>query len=220
MAIPFHTTEKGILYHGDNLEIMPEFGKGEFDLLLTDPPYGIGEAAGKNKSRSCLGVSKDYGNKKWDNKKPPAEAFKNMMEISKNQIIFGGNYFIDHLHPGPCWLVWDKINGKTDFADAELAWTSFPSAIRIFKYRWQGMLKEAPEKRYHPTQKPVGLFMQILEKYAKPGQTICDPYAGSGTTALACERMGFRWVCIEQDEDYCKDIVHRLKLETVQLKLF
>jgi site-specific DNA-methyltransferase (adenine-specific) len=221
MITPFYTTEKGQLYHGDNLEIMLAFHNDEFDLILTDPPYGLREAAGKNKNRGSTGIlATDYGNKTWDNAKPLGAAFKEMKRISKNQIIFGGNYFIEHLSSGPCWLVWDKDNGKTDFADAELAWTSFKSAIRIFKYRWNGMLKEAPEKRYHPTQKPVGLFMRILERYAKAGQTICDPYTGSGTTALACERMGFRWVCIESDPDYCGNIVHRLQLELQQLKLF
>ena len=218
---PYYETENGVLYLGDCLTIMPQLEPA--DLVLTDPNYGIGEAAGKNKSRSCLAKSKDYGNKTWDNKTPPQEAFDLMISKSKNQIIFGGNYFIEYLKNSPCWLVWDKKNGNNDFADCELAWTSFKKAVRKYEWMWHGMIKEVKETRYHPTQKPVGLFMKILTDYAKAGQSILDPFAGSGTTALACEELkdiNLSWILIEQDEEYCEIAAKRIERETKQLKLF
>ena len=222
---PYYETANGKLYLGDCLTIMPQLEP--VDLCLTDPNYGIGEAAGKNKSRGCIAVSKDYGNDDWDNDIPPKEIFDYILSHSKYQIIFGGNYFVENLKNSPCWLVWDKDNGKTDFADCELAWTNFKTAVRKFKYRWQGMLQENggkhKEKRYHPTQKPAGLFMQILTSYAQTGWAICDPFAGSGTTGLACERlqeMNLKYVLIEREEKYCEIAAKRLEQETSQLKLF
>ncbi|MCP3924539.1 MAG: site-specific DNA-methyltransferase [Desulfobacterales bacterium] len=220
---PYYENENGKLYHGDCLKIMPILEK--VDLALTDPPYGIGEAAGKNKSRSKLAISKDYGNDAWDNEIPSKECFELITKVSKNQIIFGGNYFIEYLKNSSCWLVWDKDNGKTDFADCELAWTNFNTAVRYFKYRWHGMLQENSgkhkEKKCHPTQKPVGLFKQILLKYSSENQTILDPFAGSGTTGLACEDLGKRkYILIEREEKYCEIIAKRIEAENKQLKLF
>ena len=220
---PYYETESGKLYCGDCLEILPQLEK--VDLVLTDPPYGIDEAAGKNKSRSCLATSINYGNLSWDKSTPPQDVFSKIKGISKHQIIFGGNYFVDFLDNSPCWLVWHKDNGANDFADCELAWTNFKTAVRYFKYRWHGMLHENAgkdkEKRYHPTQKPIGLFVQILLKYSKRGQHILDPFAGSGTTALACERLGgLCWTLIEREEKYCEIAAKRIEAETRQLKLF
>jgi len=189
------------------------------DLVLTDPPYGIGEAAGKNKSRSKLGKSKDYGNHEWDNQIPSKEIFEEMFRISKNQVVFGGNYFIKHLHNSPCWIVWDKNNGKTDFADCELAWTSFKTAVRKFKFTWNGMIQEDmknKEFRHHPTQKPVELMRWILENYSKEGDLICDPFMGSWTTARACKDMGRDFIGFELSEEYCKIGESRL----AQMNLF
>ncbi|RJS73020.1 site-specific DNA-methyltransferase, partial [ANME-2 cluster archaeon] len=119
------------------------------------------------------------------------EYFDEMLRISKNQIIFGGNYYTDYLTPSSCWIVWDKRNGRNDFADCELAWTSFKSAVRIFRYKWNGMLQEnmkKKEKRVHPTQKPTPVFTWILKKYSNEGDLICDPFLGSGTTLEACRK--------------------------------
>ena len=218
----YYENENGKLYCGDCEDIMPELEK--VDLVLTDPPYGIGEAAGKNKSRSKIAKAKDYGNKTWDNKPPSKECFEILLKAAEHHIIFGGNYFIEHLQPSPCWIVWDKDN-TGDFADCELAWTNFKTAVRKFKYRWNGMLQENSgkhkEKRYHPTQKPVGLFKQILLKYSEEGQTILDPFAGVGTTGLACEDLGKRkYILIEQEEKYCEITAMRLEAENKQLKMF
>ena len=221
---PYYENENGKLYHGDCEEIMPKLEK--VDLVLTDPPYGIGEAAGKNKSRGKIAKAKDYGSDTWDNKTPSKECFEIILKSAEHHIIFGGNYFIESLQNSPCWIVWDKDNGKSDFADSELAWTNFKTAVRNFKYRWAGMLQENSgkhkEKRYHPTQKPVGLFKQILLKYAKENQTILDPFFGSGTTGLACEElgMGLKWIGIEKEEKYCEIAAKRIEAENRQLKLF
>jgi site-specific DNA-methyltransferase (adenine-specific) len=210
------------IINGDCLVEMKQFPDKCFDLCLTDPPYGIGEAAGKNQSRGGrtgfdgkkksarkMVAATDYGNSSWDDAPPSPEVFAEIFRVSKNQIIFGGNFF--GLPASPCWPVWDKDNGNNDFADCELAWTSFKSAVRKFKHRWNGMLQEDmkhKEKRYHPTQKPVKLFMSILEKYSEPGDLILDPFLGSGTTAIACQKTGRHYLGIEQNSEYC-DIARR-----------
>jgi site-specific DNA-methyltransferase (adenine-specific) len=208
---------------------MQQFPDKHFDLCLTDPPYGIGEAAGANQSRSkafgskkhstrkTVIQAKNYGIEEWDNAIPGEEYFKEMSRISKNQIIFGGNYF--GLPPSPCWLVWDKDNSG-DFADCELAWTSFKSAVRKFKFRWNGMLQENmkhKEIRYHPTQKPVALFMDILEKYSCPGDLVLDPFLGSGTTAIACIKTGRHYIGIEQSGEYCE--IARKRIAAIPARL-
>jgi site-specific DNA-methyltransferase (adenine-specific) len=202
------------IIQGDCLEVMKGFADKSFDLVLTDPPYGIGEAAGKNKSRGLLAISKDYGNEAWDNQIPSREYFDEMRRVSKNQIIFGGNYFVEYLENSPCWIVWDKDNGATNFADCELAWTSFKTAVRRFKFRWQGMLQENMGKhkeiRQHPTQKPVELFKWLIEKYTTEGDTILDPFMGSGTTLVAAKYLGRNATGIEISEKYCEIARSRL----------
>ena len=205
------------MYHGDCLEIMPQLEP--VDLVLTDPPYGIGESNKRNLSRVKLAKPKDYKAAEWDEKPPPPEYFKMVQNLSTNQIIFGGNYFVKWLDNSPCWIVWDKDN-TGDFADCELAWTSFDSAVRKIRWRWNGFLKEAPETRYHLTQKPVGLFLLILDKYAKENDTVLDTHFGSGTTALACERLNLKWIGIEISEEYCEIAAKRIENATRQLKLF
>ena len=211
----------GILLKGDCLEIMPQLEP--VDLVLTDPPYGIGEARNHNESRGLLAESKAYPIESWDDNPPPPEYFEMIQKYSTNQIIFGGNYFVEWLKNSPCWIVWDKDNGKTDFADCELAWTSFVSATRLIKWRWQGMLQEFgginKEVRYHRNQKPVGLFMQLLNRYSKETDLICDTHLGSGTTAIACERLMRKWIGIEISLDYCKIAKERIQRELSQPRL-
>ena len=201
---------------GDCLDLMSGYPDDHFDLTLTDPPYGIGESNEKNMSRySKVGFKgkirrkkirgTDFGHYEWDNQRIDKEYFTEMLRISKNQIIFGGNYYTDYLYPTSCWIVWDKDNGNNDFADCELAWTSFKSAVRIIKYRWNGMLQgnmKNKEKRVHPTQKPLPLFKWILEKYSKPGDTILDPFLGSGTTLEACYQTGRNCIGFELDPQW------------------
>lgn len=228
---PYFKTNLGELYHADCRNILRHMANNEVDLVLTDPPYGIGEAAGKNKSRGTSKQSeknrkgtpipsKDFGWLSWDNEPPSFALIELMREVSHNQVIFGGNYF--RLPPTPCWIVWDKKNGNNDFADCELAWTSFSSAVRMIRYRWAGMLQEnmkEKEVRHHPTQKPVAVMRWILEKYANPEHVILDPFMGSGTTAIACEQLGIKWIGVEREEQYCEIAAKRLS-QPIQKNLF
>ena len=210
------------IIQGDCIDIMRELPDKCIDLVLTDPPYGIKQNAHRIKSRTKLAKTIDYGDFSWDNKIPEPEYFEEMIRTSKNQIIWGGNYFADILESSSCWLVWDKENGNTNFADCELAWTSFGGAVRIFRYMWNGMLQgdmKNKENRIHPTQKPVKLFTWILQNYSKEGDLILDPFSGSGTTAIACHRMNRRFICIEKEEKYVKLSRERLKVEHMQQRL-
>lgn len=205
---PYYEIDGITIYHGDNRQILPALP--EFDLCLTDPPYGIGEAAGRNKSRSKIAVSKDYGNSDWDNSPPEDWLFGLMRAKSTSQIIFGGNYFT--LPPSSCWLVWDKLNGDSDFADCELAWTNLPRAVRRIRWQWAGMLQEnmaRKEHREHPTQKPLGVIQWALSMVPE-AKTVVDPFMGSGTTLVACKNMGVKCVGIEREEKYCEVAAKRL----------
>jgi site-specific DNA-methyltransferase (adenine-specific) len=202
---------------------MREIPDKSIDLVITDPPYGIkvggskpfGKVGGKNAVEAT-----EY--QLFDDSKPPSdEIFKEIFRISKNQIIFGGNYFIDKLTPSSCWIVWDKDN-TGNFADAELAWTSFDTAVRIFKWRWNGMLQEDPthkEERVHPTQKPIKLFEWIIKNYAKEGDTICDPFFGSGASLVAAVRMGHQFIGFEKELSYFEKAQVRIKKAQEQGKI-
>ena len=198
---------------GDCLQLLKEIPDKSVDLVLTDPPYGIGEAAGKNKSRGLLAVSKDYGNASWDNERITGFV-PHVLRVAKHAIIFGGNYYADLLPPSSCWLVWDKDNGATDFADCELAWTNFPTAVRRFKWRWQGMLQEdmgRKEERVHPTQKPVALMEWILTKYTSEGDTVLDCFMGSCSTGVACVRLNRNFIGMEIDPHWFEVAQMRIK---------
>ncbi len=205
---------------GDCLEVMKEIPDKSVNLVLTDPPYGIKESNEKNKTRGkpAFGKkycgTKDYGHYDWDKQKVKKEYFEEIRRVSKNQVIFGGNYYASILGDSSCWLVWDKDNGKSDFSDCELAWTSFKTAVRKFKWRWNGMLQEDmknKEKRVHPTQKPLPLFKWILEKYSQPNDVILDPFLGSGTTAVACLELNRHFIGIELSPEYCEIAKKRIK---------
>ena len=141
------------------MQMMARYPDGYFQLAIVDPPYGIGEDGKKNHSRGTLAASKKYTPKQWDRQKPDERFFAELSRVSENQIIWGANHFISQIpHDSSCWIVWDKDNGETDFADCELAYTSFKSAVRKFEFKWQGMLQadmKNKEYRIHPTQKPV-----------------------------------------------------------------
>jgi len=198
---------------GDCLEVMKEMPDKCVDLVLTDPPYGINENPYRVANRGKLAKTRYYGEWDWDKERIEKKHFDEIFRISKNQIIFGGNYYLDYLHPTSCFIVWDKDNFGNDFADCELAWTSFKSAVRIFKWRWSGMLQEYmsnKEIRQHPTQKPLALFTWILKKYSKESDLILDPFLGSGTTAEACKLLHRNFIGIEINPEYCKIAEERL----------
>jgi site-specific DNA-methyltransferase (adenine-specific) len=198
---------------------MKDMPDKHIDVIITDPPYGIGEAAGKNKTRTGgLAKAKDYGNSDWDDEIPQPYYFEEMRRISKNQIIFGGNYF--SLGPSSCWIVWDKENGKTDFADCELAWTSYKTAVRIFRYKWSGMLQgnmKRKEKRIHPTQKPLPLMEWIVANYTKSGDLILDPFMGSGTTGEACVNFNRKFIGVEKEKEFFDKAKDRIETARNQL---
>jgi DNA modification methylase len=186
------------LYLGDCRELIPLLPN--VDAVVTDPPYGIGEAAGANKSRGKLAVSKDYGHSNWDDQTQD-EAIAAAVAKARNAIVFGGNYY--DLPPSSCWLVWDKLNGDTDFADCELAWTNLPKAVRRIRFMWHGMLRANGEARGdHPTQKPIEVMRWCIGHLPETSRTILDPFMGSGTTGVACARMGRRFIGIEIDPGY------------------
>ena len=218
-------TDKIEITNEDNMELMARYPDKYFDLAIVDPPYGIGESSNDNKSRSKLGKSKDYGNKDWDNSAPSIEYFQELKRVSKNQIIWGANHFIQNIPNGnsSCWIVWDKMNGQNDFADCEIAYSSFSTAVRKFEFRWHGMLQgdmKNKEIRIHPTQKPVKLYEWILDKYAKQGDKILDTHLGSMSIAIACHDYGFELTGCELDKEYFDKGVQRVKNHVSQLKLF
>lgn len=200
---------------GNCLEVLPLLGK--VDAVVTDPPYGIGEARKPNASRSKLAQSKDYGTAAWDDKPCSPEQIAAMRDVSRWQIIFGGNYF--DLPPSPCWLVWDKQNGENDFADCELAWTNLPRAVRRIYWRWHGMIRKGDDVREHPTQKPVGVMEWCLSHVAG-AQTILDPFMGSGTTGVACVKQGRSFIGIEIDDGYFDIACERIRKAYAQPDMF
>lgn len=210
------------IINADCLDILKQLPDKCIDLVLTDPPYGINVAKnGKVGGGKCCKVT-DYGAKEWDSEIPHKEIFEEIMRVSKNQIIFGGNYFVEYLKNSPCWIVWDKLN-TGNFADCELAWTSFKSAVRKYEFLWNGMLQQNmqnKEKRIHPTQKPADLFGMILRDYSKEGDLIADFFSGSGTTAIACHNLKRRFICVEKDFDYWKASCKRLEDAQRQGSLF
>lgn len=209
-------------YNMDCMDGMKEFPDKYFDLAVVDPPYGIKQGGDSNHTRSVIATSKKYHT--FDDEYSPDEYyFSELRRVSKNQIIFGANHFIDKIpFPSPCWIVWDKENGENDFADCELAWTSFDKAVRKFAFRWQGMLQgdmKNKEKRIHPTQKPVALYKWILANYANSGDLILDTHVGSASSLIACEDMGFKYVGFEIDETFYKESRERLENHKAQITI-
>jgi site-specific DNA-methyltransferase (adenine-specific) len=214
-----------LITNEDNMKLMSRYPDNYFDLAIVDPPYGIGEDGGDKqrnfKSKKCpKGTNKHYTKKNWDNSKPNADYFIELKRVSKNQIIWGGNYFVDYLDSSMGWIFWDKKNGESDFSDGELAYTSFNKGLRKFEWLWAGFQKQRPETRIHPTQKPVALYKWILHKYAKEGDKILDTHLGSGSIAIACHDYKFDLTACELDKEYFDKAMQRINNHTAQQKLF
>ena len=210
-------------YNMDCMQGMKEFPDKYFDLAIVDPPYGIGENGDKNHTRCKLAKAKNYKAFSGNDIEPPSkEYFDELFRVSKNQIIWGANHFISKIpYDSSCWIVWDKDN-TGDFADCELAWTSFDSAVRKFKYRWNGMLQENMKNKeihMHPTQKPVALYEWLLNRYAKPNDIILDTHVGSASSLIACYNTNHKFVGFELDEYYYKVSKQRLDTEMAQMRL-
>jgi site-specific DNA-methyltransferase (adenine-specific)/modification methylase len=204
------------IYLGDCSEILPTLGK--VDAVVTDPPYGIGESAGKNKSRGNLALAKDYGNDDWDISPISDDLMKSVVGAGRNAIVFGGNYYA--MPPSKCWLIWDKEN-TGDFADAELAWTNLNKAVRLKRYMWNGMLRANKEPRGdHPTQKPIGIMEWCISHLPDGTQTILDPFMGSGTTGVACMNLQRKFIGIEREQKYFDIACKRIEQAQKQERLF
>ena len=195
------------IYCGDCLNIMRDMPDNSVDLVLTDPPYGIGASQGFGRS---LRLSKTIIKGDWDNKIPPKEYFDEIRRLSNNQILWGGNYFADYLYATRCFLIWDKLNAGRDFADCEMAWTSFDKVARIFVKR----VADEHKTRVHPTQKPLKLGLWCIEKYSNPGDLILDTHCGSGTFCVAAKRLGRNYIGIDLSEKYCQIARDRLEAES------
>jgi DNA modification methylase len=202
------TIGRATLYLGDCRDILPTLQP--VDAVVSDPPYGIGEAAGKAKTRRGLGPTRDYGNDTWDNAPIDEKLLEQVKRAGKWSVLFGGNYYA--LPPSSCWLVWDKVNGENDFADCELAWTNLPKAVRRIRYMWNGMLRENGAQRGdHPTQKPLEVMKWAIGHIPPPAETILDPFMGSGTTGVAAIQMGRAFIGIEREERYFEAAVRRMR---------
>ena len=204
----------------DNMELMARYEDNYFDLAIVDPPYG------KRPTReNKMGVKKNNFTPKddlWDIK-PNEEYFKELKRVSKNQIVWGGNYFIDFLNPTNCFIVWDKVKIGDIFSHCEIAWTTFTGIAKIFKFQWHGMLQgdmKNKEKINHPTQKPVKLYEWLLMNYAKENDKILDTHLGSGSIALACHNLKFDLTACELDTEYFNAAMKRLKEHQQQLTMF
>ena len=196
------------IYNCDCLEFMKTLPDKCIDLCLTDPPYGIGIDG--QKEQYCKNPKhnrKKHDFKGWDNVIPSIEVFKEIFRVSKNQIIWGGNYFVEYLESHKCWLYWDKGQDGLTMSDGELAYTSFDTPLRAIKINRCELIKDNTK---HPTQKPLRLGTWILEKYAKEGDIIFDPFAGSGTFLVSAQNLGFKYIGCELDKDYFEIAEKRL----------
>jgi len=199
------------LYNIDCMIGMRDFPDKYFDLCICDPPYGIGEDGGKcrtRKSKRTNGIAKT-----WDSNPPTKKYFDEIIRVSINQIVFGGAYFTDKLPVNRAWIYWQKNMGG-DFADGELAWTSFDRVLRQYHGRSETF------NRIHPTQKPIKLYKWLLQNYAKPGDKILDTHAGSCSSVIACIDGEFDWIAFELDEDYYKAALQRINNHVKQADLF
>lgn len=229
---PYYESDGIAIYHGDCAEIAPQLGR--FDLLCTDPPYGIGEARSMSRGRSkvvrdkrkgnvrAVVAVKDYGVSDWDDRPVSDALLTDLRSRAQWQCIFGGNYY--SLPPSSAWLVWDKENGSNSFADAELAWTNCECAVRLRRHQWNGMIRGGvagvlAEPRYHPTQKPLAVMSWAISLCAERPTSVLDPFMGSGTTLVACRNLGIRAVGIEREERYCEIAVRRLAQRTLGLEI-
>ena len=208
-------SDKIAIYNCDNMELLRQTPEKHFDLAIVDPPYGINVNInmGRRKRDKKSDYHKFAGN---DSEIPTAEYFLELFRVSKNQIIWGGNYMIEYIYSSPCWLLWDKgFSEEVTFAQYEMAWTSFKSSAKKYDFN-----SASNRNRIHPTQKPVKLYEWILMNYAKEGDKILDTHLGSGSIAIACHNLGFDLTACELDADYYNQALKRIKQHQSQLAIF
>ena len=199
----------------DNMELMARYEDNHFELAIVDPPYGLGsrlvEGGGKDIMKK---YKEEYRVKQWDEEIPSAKYFKELFRVSKNQIIWGGNYFIDHLYNTRGIICWDKKQMMPTMSRWEMAWSSFDKVAKTYEVRSQ------EKNRFHPTQKPVKLYEWLLMNYAKEGDKILDTHLGSGSIAIACHNLGFDLTACELDPDYYASAIKRINEHKSQKRLF
>jgi len=201
----------------DNMQLMARYEDNHFDLAIVDPPYGYGD-----KKTDILNFRQKEQHREW-NVAPNEEYFKELFRVSKNQIIWGGNYFpFIWGFGGRCFIYWHKGNPVPNFADGELAWTSFDKNAKQYDYRYYGNLEgnTSASKKFHPTQKPISLYEWVLMNFAEKGMKILDTHLGSGSIAIACDKQGFDLVACELDQKYYDSALNRLKIHQSQTTLF
>jgi site-specific DNA-methyltransferase (adenine-specific) len=202
----------------DNMELMARYPDNYFDLAIVDPPYGIGiDGQKKSVNKNPKHNRKAHTQKNWDNAIPTEEYFKELKRVSKNQIIWGGNYFTEHLKPTKAWIFWYKGQRDLTMSDGEMAWTSFETVTRQFELNRASLIAQ---NTFHPTEKPYKLYKWILDKYAKPNDKILDTHLGSGSIAIACHDYGFELTACELDIEYFDAAMLRIKEHQSQLKMF
>lgn len=210
----------------DNMQLMSRYEDNYFDLAIVDPPYGSDNIIGGYTSNKGGGIARKniYHTELWKQNAPTKIYFKELLRVSKNQIIWGANHFISNMpYDSSCWIVWDKDNGNGSFADCELAWTNFNTAVRKIKWKWSGMLQQDmknKEKRIHPTQKPVKLYEWLLMNYAKESDKILDTHLGSGSIAIACHNLGYDLTACELDKQYYDAAIKRIEQHKQQIRMF
>lgn len=202
--------ELDTIFNQDCLVGLKALPDKSIDLILTDPPYGKKADKGTNGFGAAKNRRYVWG---WDGMIPPPELFNEMFRVAKNLIIFGGNYFGHLLPPSNCWIFWDKkgdVAFQNPFADGELIYTTFKKPVKRIVFKQQGFITDSKDKRYHPTQKPTELVQQLIEMFSEPGQLICDPFLGSGTTAVAAVKSGRHYIGYEIDPGYFQICCDRL----------
>ncbi len=214
------------LHNCDNMDLMRGLPDGAFDLAIVDPPYGInaplmsgtpndrknGRARLNSGGGKLAGRALNTASINWDDAIPDAAYFKELFRVSKNQIIWGGNYF--PLPPTRCVIAWDKCQPWENFSQIEVAWTSFDKPAALFKF------DNRTGDKIHPTQKPIALYEWLLSRFANDGDKILDTHLGSGSIAIACQTLGFEFVGSEKDSGYFSDTTKRVKAAYQQVKLF
>lgn len=183
----------------DCIQYMKTIPDNFFNIAITDPPYGINAERGTNRAANKQFADKKYG---WDNKIPDKEYFDELKRVSVNQIIWGGNYFLNYLGNCRNFIIWDKLNPDRYFADCEFAWSSFDRVARIFKPKRVQELNDVDGGKIHPTQKPISLYYWLMTNYCKQGDRILDTHLGSGSSRIAALQAGFEFYACELDKDY------------------
>lgn len=220
---------KSEVFNMDCIEGMKEYPDNYFELAIVDPPYGIGASKIKDYQSQTINKITKYKPKNWDFNIPEKQYWDELFRVSKNQFVWGGNYFTEFLYPTKDWIIWDKEQPEEmHFAQAELCWCSYGKGLRIFKRsiaKDQNRVSNNKSKaleycRIHPTQKPIALYKWLLVKYAKEGSKILDTHLGSGSSRIAAYDLGFEFTGFELDEDYFKASEKRFKQHTDQLTIF